>query len=58
MRQLEFMGKMVDLLAEWKSEYKVHQVRDNDPEMWPGMRDQDDWLSDFFVWLQCKGYTL
>lgn len=58
MRQLEFMGRMVELVAEWQSEYKMHRSISDEPENWPDVRDQEDWLSDFFVWLQCKGYTL
>ncbi|QOI68735.1 hypothetical protein HWD29_gp179 [Klebsiella phage KpS8] len=58
MRQLEFMGRMVELISEWQSEYKMHRNLSEEHENWPDTRDQEDWMEDFFVWLQCKGYTV
>lgn len=58
MRQLEFMGRMVELISEWQSEYKMHRNLSEEPENWPDNRVQEDWMEDFFVWLQCKGYTV
>ena len=58
MRQLEFMGRMVELISEWQSEYKMHRNLSEEPENWPDTRDQEDWMEDFFVWLQWKGYTV
>lgn len=58
MRQLEFMGRMVALIAEWKDEYHINQTQSNVPENWPDIRSQEDWMEDFFVWLQCKGYPV
>lgn len=58
MRQIEFMGRMVELISEWQAEYKMHRNQSGEPENWPDTRDQEDWLGDFFVWLQCKGCTL
>ena len=58
MRQLEFMGRMVELISEWQSEYKMHRNLSEEPENWPDTRGQEDWMEDFFVWLQCKGYTV
>ena len=58
MRQLEFMGRVVELAAEWQNEYKVNRNLCEEPEDWPDIRSQEDWMSDFFVWLQCRGYSL
>lgn len=58
MRQLEFSGKMLELVAEWMDDYKRQRNLSDEPENWPYERDQEDWMSDFFVWLQCKGYSL
>lgn len=58
MKQLEFTVEMQELVAEWQREYQMHRANADDPENWPDDRDQEDWIGDFFVWLQCKGYTV
>ncbi len=57
MRQLEFMGRMLELVAEWQGEYKMHRNISDEPENWPDIRDRRTGLV-IFLWLQCKGYTL
>lgn len=58
MKQSDFVAKMVELILEWDEDYIKQRETSGDPENWPSNRDQEDWISDFQVWLQCKGYTI
>lgn len=45
-----------DLVSLWKQEYCKNS--DTSPDEWPVVRTNSEFLEDFIVWLQCKGYTL
>lgn len=58
MKQLEFGKEMLNLVAEWTDDYKRNRITSGEPENWPYDREKDDWMQDFFVWLQCKGFYI
>ncbi len=44
------------LVTEWKEEYCKNS--ESSPEEWPVVLTESEFINDFLVWLQCKGYTV